>query len=101
MIDEKDDKIYITADNGEEKECEILFTYHCPENDKDYVVLVPEENSDDEDEATFYAFSYIETEDGSGELYNIDDQAEFDMLEEVINQYYADLYGDDEEGENE
>lgn len=97
-----DDKIIITADNGEERVCEILFTYHCPENNKDYVILVPEESSDDEDEGIYFAFSYIETADGSGELYNIEDQAEFDLLEDVINQYYEDLYNEEDlESENE
>ena len=41
MIDEKDNKLTYIDDNGNEVLCEILFTFHADEFNKDYVLFYP------------------------------------------------------------
>ena len=41
MIDEKDNKLTYVDENGNEVLCEILFTFHADEFNKDLVVVEP------------------------------------------------------------
>ncbi len=78
----EDRTITLTTETGEEIICDILFTYHSDEYNKDYVVFVPKGSN----EAS--AASYIETGDGAGTLEKIEAEEEWDMLEDLLDDYF-------------
>ena len=71
-----DNKIYITDDNGLEREMNILFTFDM--NDKNYVVVY--EGGNDEE---LFALQY----DEDGNLYVVEDEEELEMVQEVIDAF--------------
>ena len=73
-----DNKMVITDEDGNEHVVTILFTYHHDERNKDYVVFYEDEDSDE-------VMAMIYTEDG--ELIPIEDEEEYEELEEVLNAY--------------
>ena len=84
--------ITIVDENGNEALYEILFTFESEDYGKNYVILYPAGAIDDED-VELQAYSFTEGEDGqSGELLPIEDEKEWDMVEEVLNTFL------DEEG---
>ena len=66
----EDRTLTITTDSGEEILCEILFTTHSEEFNKDYVVFVEKG-----------------TNTASAAIYNANDK-EWTMLEEMLDDYY-------------
>ena len=98
-MEQNENKIIIVDEQGRERVCEILFTYQHPETEKNYVVLYPiEELDSDDEEMDLFAYSFIENEDGDGELFTLETDEEYDMINEVIDQFYEDqLEGADEE----
>ena len=98
-MEQNENKIIIVDEQGRERVCEILFTYQHPETEKNYVVLYPVDELDsDEEEMDLFAYSFIENENGDGELFALETDEEYDMINEVIDQFYEDqLEGVDEE----
>ncbi len=98
-MEQNENKIIIVDEQGRERVCEILFTYQHPETEKNYVVLYPVDELDsDEEEMDLFAYSFIENENGDGELFTLETDEEYDMINEVIDQFYEDqLEGVDEE----
>ena len=76
-----DRKIFFTDDEGNQVECEILFTYHSDDLDKDYIVF--KDNSTGE----ISAYIYVENADGEGDTIQIESDAEWEMLEELLEEY--------------
>ncbi len=70
IIDE-DDIITLEFEDDSSIECEILGVF--PLGEKDYIALVPLDDSDD-----VYIYGYQEYDDGTFEILEIDDDAEFD-----------------------
>lgn len=82
-VDNEDDDVVVTLnlDNGEEVTCEILTIFEC--NDRDYIVLLPEEGyeaSEDEDSETVYIYRYLEDENGTPTLENIESDEEYEAV---------------------
>lgn len=98
-MEQNENKIIIVDEQGRERVCEILFTYQHPETEKNYVVLYPiDELDSDDEEMDLFAYSFIENEDGDGELFTLETDEEYDMINEVIDQFYEDqLEGADKE----
>ena len=98
-MEQNENKIIIIDEQGRERVCEILFTYQHPETQKNYVVLYPIDELDtDDEEMDLFAYSFIENENGDGELFTLETDEEYDMINEVIDQFYEDqLEGADEE----
>ena len=98
-MEQNENKIIIVDEQGRERVCEILFTYQHPETEKNYVVLYPiDELDSDEEEMDLFAYSFIENENGDGELFTLETDEEYEMINEVIDQIYEDqLEGVDEE----
>ncbi len=93
MENNNENKIIIVDEEGKERVCEILFTYQHPETEKNYVVLYPideVENEDENEELDLFAYSFVESEDGTGELFALETDEEYDMINEVIDQFYQD-----------
>ncbi len=73
----------LTADDGKEVVCEILFTYHSDEFNKDYVIFQPS----GEDQLS--AACYIEDNGTNGHLEAVESDEEWAMLEELVDDYYS------------
>lgn len=97
-MEQNENKIIIVDELGRERVCEILFTYQHPETEKNYVVLYPiDELDSDEEEMDLFAYSFIENEDGDGELFALETDEEYEMINEVIDQFYEDQLEEAEE----
>lgn len=87
---ENEEREYITLfdDEGNESLYEILMTIDGEEQfGKNYVLLYPA-GASDEDEVELQAYAYEEEgEGGEGKLLPIEDDAEWDMVEEVLNTF--------------
>jgi uncharacterized protein YrzB (UPF0473 family) len=81
-----DKKLYITDENGVEKEMEILLTFEPDGSTKKYVLYYDPEVEDGDVFASIY--------DDEGHLFPIETEAEWDMVEEVLN-----AFNEDEEDE--
>ena len=89
-----DDEQLITLvdDKGNEELYKVLFTFDSEDYGKSYVLSYPESASDDE-EVDIQAFSFTPDDNGDasqGNLFPIEDDDEWDMVEEVLNTFLAD-----------
>ncbi|MDR1246645.1 MAG: DUF1292 domain-containing protein [Clostridiales Family XIII bacterium] len=84
---QNDDSEFITLefDDGTTVECEIMGVFDC--DGKEYIALLPDDDSDDA-----YIYGYKEISDDEFELIDIEDDAEF---EKVIDEFES-LTADDE-----
>ena len=74
-------------EEGNEVLCQILFTFDSPEFGKKYVLFYPLDGNENEDDVTIMAASYVENTDGNGELEAVETDEEWDLIEDVLNQY--------------
>lgn len=74
--------LYVKDENGNEKKMTILFTFDSDETGCQYVVF----QDQDLDEGEVYASRY----DDKGQLIPIETEAEWEMVEEVINTFVED-----------
>ncbi len=81
---EKDDADFITLefDDGEEIECEIMGIFEM--DGKEYIALVPDDDTDD-----VYIYGYSETSDEEFELVDIEDDEEFAKVVEEFDKLTA------------
>ena len=77
MINDEERKMTVTDVNGNEYEAEILFTYENEERKTSYVFFYDSEDKDEE----VVVMRYLE----NGELEPIEDDEEYDEVEEVFN----------------
>ena len=77
-MEKKDNKIVFTEDQGKITELNILFTYKSEERNKMYVLFYADENP------TEIIAGYLGEND---EIYDIEDDDEYDELEEVLKSY--------------
>ncbi|MCI1283329.1 MAG: DUF1292 domain-containing protein [Lacticaseibacillus songhuajiangensis] len=90
---ENDQQITLIDDKGNEELYNVLFTFDSEDYGKSYVLLYPEGAEDDDDEVQIEAFSYTPDKNGdaaSGDLFPIEDDDEWSMVEEVLNTFLAD-----------
>ncbi|MCL1990693.1 MAG: DUF1292 domain-containing protein [Defluviitaleaceae bacterium] len=89
----------VIDEEGQEIECEILFTFDSPEYKKNYVVYTPigDEYVDEEGYPELHVSAYTTDEDGEGGgLEPIEDEAEWEMIEEVVAAFIEEQESDDE-----
>ena len=89
----EDNKLTYIDENGNEVLCEVLFTFESEEFGKKYVLFYEVGDMEDgDDQVSVMAASYKEGEDGSiGELYAVETDEEWDLIEEMLQRF------DDEE----
>jgi uncharacterized protein YrzB (UPF0473 family) len=76
--------IYIPDDDGNEDAFEVIMRFELDDGtDRKYLMVVPAEE-DGEEEQEVFAFRY-EEENEEIKLFPIEDQAEWDMVEETFN----------------
>ena len=85
---------------GNEKLCQILFTLKSEEFGKNYVVFYPIESIEDEEseQIQLMAASYVENEDGTGELSEVETDEEWALLENAVAEYEEHMGDDEEDG---
>ena len=89
--------VTLTLDDGSELECVVLTIFEA--GGRDYIALLPLEGEDAE-EGEVYLYRYTEI-DGNPDLQNIEDDEEYeivaDALDELLDeQEYDELIGEDE-----
>lgn len=80
------DAITIIDEQGNESLYEVLFTFESEDYGKSYVILYPAGSFDDDD-VELQAYAYVEGANGEGELLPIEDEKEWEMVEEVLNTF--------------
>ena len=106
MADEKDLNeeeqemtVTLTLDDDTEVECVVLTIFNAGEHED--IALLPMEGADSE-EGEVYLYRYSETEDGTPNLDNIEDDDEYEIVAEAFDelldaQEYDELVGEVEE----
>lgn len=85
---EEPEIIYIPDEEGNEEEFEVIMRFEVDGSDAKYMMVVPMDGEADVDEV--YAFRY--EEDGEDlKLYTIDDDQEWEIVEETFNTLLAEL----------
>lgn len=94
----------IVDENGVEHVCEVIFTFESKDYGKSYVlyhVLGEDEEgiNDDDEEIEIHASSFIPGKDGEegGELSPIDDDEEWEMVQETFNTFVESEDEDEDE----
>lgn len=84
----EENKLTVMLDDGTEVECVILFTFESDEFNANYVVYFPADQVD-ADEIDLRVSKYVEDGDTSGQLIQIDEDAddEWEMIEAAIAEY--------------
>lgn len=80
---EANEKIIIPDDDGVEHEFEVVLPFELDETKSSYLAVVPVEQVEAE-EADLYVFRYEEEGDDL-KVFQIDDDDEWDLVEEVLN----------------
>lgn len=83
--DDEDICVTLELDDGTEVECDILTIFEL--NGQDYIVLLPlEEDGEENEEGTVYIYRYFEDEDGNPSMENIEDEEEYEAVEERFDE---------------
>lgn len=75
--------LLVTDENGKDIECEIIMTFTSDEFNKSYVVY----QIKDDESGEYYAASYNPEDDDEGKLFEIETDAEWDLIEEVLESF--------------
>jgi uncharacterized protein YrzB (UPF0473 family) len=81
MPQDEPEIIFITNEDGEEEEFEVLMRFEVEDTGKNYMMVVPIEGDPNVDEV--YAFRYEENEEL--QLFLIEDEEEWAIVEETFN----------------
>lgn len=87
---EEPEIIYIPDDEGNEEEFEVIMKFELDDSDKKYMMVVPISADEDEEAEEVYAFRYEEDGDDL-KLYTIEDEEEWNMVEETFNTLLGEL----------
>lgn len=83
--EEEAEIIYIPDDEGNEEAFEVIMRFELDDGtDRKYLMVVPAEEEGEDEEQEVFAFRY-EEENEEIQLFPIEDQAEWDMVEETFN----------------
>lgn len=86
---EEPEIIYIPDEEGNEEEFEVIMKFEVDGSDQKYMMVVPLIGSDEEEDEV-YAFRYEEEGDDL-KLYTIEDEEEWNMVEETFNTLLGEL----------
>ena len=97
--EEQEMTVTLTLDDDTEVECVVLTIFNAGEHE--YIALLPMEGADSEG-GEVYLYRYSETEDGTPNLDNIEDDDEYEIVAEAFDelldaQEYDELVGEVEE----
>ncbi|MNZ81900.1 hypothetical protein D3C78_1005840 [compost metagenome] len=86
---EEPEIIYIPDEEGNEEEFEVIMKFEVDGSDEKYMMVVPLTSENDEEDEV-YAFRYEEDGDDL-KLYTIEDEEEWNMVEETFNTLLGEL----------
>lgn len=86
---EEPEIIYIPDEEGNEEEFEVIMKFEVDGSDQKYMMVVPLTSENDEEDEV-YAFRYEEEGDDL-KLYTIEDEEEWNMVEETFNTLLGEL----------
>ncbi len=93
----KDNYFTIIKENGDEQLCKIIFTHYSEEFNANYVVFYLDEANDE-----ISAMKYLPNEsEAEGILDHIETDEEWDMIENLIEEFQSEEEEDDEDYEEE
>lgn len=78
--------LYVTDENGNELEAVIVMTFDSEEFGKSYVVYRLKDDDSDE----YFAASFNPEDGDEGQLYQIETDEEWDLVEEVLENFLED-----------
>ena len=82
-------------DDGTQVDCEIVTIFDV--NDQDYIVLLPlDEDGEENEGGTVYIYRYFEDEDGNPSLENIQDDEEYEAVEERFDELLDEVQFDED-----
>ncbi|MBM7618130.1 uncharacterized protein YrzB (UPF0473 family) [Weissella uvarum] len=92
-MDDEQDVIALTNENGDEELFEVLFTFHSDEYNKDYLIVYPA-GADFDQPVDMYPFVYHPEEaekSTEGVVDQVEDEDELAMVEAKLNEFIDDL----------
>lgn len=94
--EEEPEIIYIPNEEGNEEEFEVIMKFEVDGSDAKYMMVVPldSEDHDDEESEEVYAFRYEEDGDDL-KLYTIESDEEWEIVEETFNTLVDEFDGED------
>ncbi len=89
FMEEPEEEMTVTLDldDGVQQECVVLTIFEA--GGRDYIALLPMEGAETED-GTVYLYRYVEDADGNPSLDNIQDDAEYEIVEEAFDELLDD-----------
>jgi len=87
---EEPEIIYIPDEEGNEEEFEVIMKFEVDDSDKKYMMVVPLSGGEDDEADEVYAFRY-EEEGEDLKLFTIEDEEEWNMVEETFNTLLAEM----------
>ena len=98
MEEQEEMTVTLTLEDDTELECIVLTIFQA--GDKDYIALLPMEGQDAE-EGEVFLYRYSETEDGTPNLENIEDDEEYELVADAFDELldeeeYDEIVGEDE-----
>jgi uncharacterized protein YrzB (UPF0473 family) len=91
---EEPEIIYIPDDEGNEEEFEVIMKFEVDGSDRKYMMVVP---VDPEEEETDEVYAFRFEEDGDDlKLFTIEDEEEWDIVEETFNTLMAEAEEEEE-----
>ncbi len=98
MEEQEEMTVTLTLEDDTELECIVLTIFQA--GDKDYIALLPMEGQDAE-EGEVFLYRYSETEDGTPNLENIEDDDEYELVADAFDELldeeeYDEIVGEDE-----
>jgi uncharacterized protein YrzB (UPF0473 family) len=97
LQEEEPEIIYIPDDEGNDEEFEVIMKFEVDGSDKKYMMVVPVDAEEESDEV--YAFRYEEDGDDL-QLYTIDNEEEWNIVEETFNTLMDEDAEEEEEDSN-
>ncbi|RXZ84482.1 DUF1292 domain-containing protein [Paenibacillaceae bacterium] len=92
---EEPEIIYIPDDDGNEEEFEVIMRFEVDGSDQKYMMVLPLQVEGEEESEEVYAFRYEEDGDDL-KLYTIEDEEEWNMVEETFNTLLSELEEDED-----
>ncbi len=98
MEEQEEMTVTLTLEDDTELECIVLTIFQA--GDKDYIALLPMEGQDAE-EGEVFLYRYSETEDGTPNLENIEDDDEYELVADAFDELLDEEEYDEIVGEGE
>ena len=98
-LNEEEVTVTLSLDDGRELECIALGIFEA--GGREYIALLPADETEDEDEGDVYLYRYSETEDGEPQLDNIESDEEYEIASEAFDEMLDGMEFDELVGEDE